>query len=73
TLARRASDYLFAFARDGRPSAPGAPAWPSDTRLRDRTMMFADKVEVESGFMRARLNLMIGASKIAGRLLARKQ
>lgn len=71
-LARQTNDYLFAFARDGRPSASGSPAWPSDPRLRDWTMLFADKVEVESGFMRARLNLMIGASKIAGRLLGRQ-
>jgi para-nitrobenzyl esterase len=71
-LARRASDYLFSFAKDGRPSASGALAWPSDTRLRDRTMVFGDKVEIESGFMRARLNVMIGASKIAGTLLGRK-
>jgi para-nitrobenzyl esterase len=71
-LARRASDYLFAFARDGRPSAQGAPAWPSDTRLRDRTMVFADNVEAQSRFMRARLNVMIGASRIAGSLLGRK-
>jgi hypothetical protein len=35
-------------------------------------MVFGDKVEVESGFMRARLNVFIGASKIAGRVLARK-
>jgi para-nitrobenzyl esterase len=72
-LARRASDYLFAFARDGRPSAPGAPPWPSDTRVRDRTMVFSGNVEVERRFMRARLNVMIGASKIAGRLLARRK
>jgi para-nitrobenzyl esterase len=71
-LARRASDYLFSFARDGQPSASGAPAWPSDTRLRDRTMVFGEKVELESGFMRARLNVIIGASRIAGTLLGRK-
>lgn len=71
-LAQRASDYLFAFARDGRPSAPSAPAWSSDTRWRDRTMVFADKVEVESGFMRARLNMFLGVSKIAGTVLGRK-
>jgi para-nitrobenzyl esterase len=72
-LARTASDYLFAFAKDGRPSAPSAPPWPSDTRVRDRTMVFGGKVEVERRFMRARLNVMIGASKIAGRLLARRK
>jgi para-nitrobenzyl esterase len=72
-LARTASDYLFAFARDGRPSAPGAPPWPSDTQIRDRTMVFGGNVEVERRFMRARLNVMIGASKIAGRLLARRK
>ncbi len=72
-LARTASNYLFAFARDGRPSVPGAPDWPSDTQVRDRTMVFGDTVKVEQRFMRARLNVMIGASKIAGRLLAPRQ
>jgi hypothetical protein len=46
---------------------------PSDTQIRDRTMVFGGNVEVERRFMRARLNVMIGASKIAGRLLARRK
>ena len=71
-LARRASGYLFAFAKTGKPSAKEAPAWPNDRRFSDRTMAFGDKVEVESGSMRARLNFLIGVSKIADTLLDRK-
>ena len=71
-LARRTSDYLFAFAKTGKPSAKDAPAWPNDRRFSDRTMVFGDKVEVESGFMRARLNVFIGVSKVVGTVLGRK-
>jgi hypothetical protein len=36
-------------------------------------MVFGRAVQVERRFMRARLNVFIGASKIAGRLLARRK
>jgi para-nitrobenzyl esterase len=71
-LARRVGDYWFQFARTGRPSAPGAPAWPNHTRRQDRTMIFAGKTEVRSNFMRPRLNVLIGVARIAGAILDRK-
>jgi carboxylesterase type B len=68
--AQRVSGYWLAFARTGRP-APAA-GWPSHTRRQDRTMIFADRIETRSNFMRTRLNVFLGVSRIAGRILDRK-
>lgn len=65
-FANKVSDYWFNFARNGTPSAAGSPAWPRDTRFFDRTMIFADPIEAKSNFMKARLDIMIGLTKIIG-------
>jgi para-nitrobenzyl esterase len=61
--ARTVSDYFFAFASTGRPSAPHGPAWPNHDARQDRTMNFAETMTVETNFMRERLNILIAASK----------
>lgn len=70
--ARKVSDYWFAFARDDKPSSAGSPQWLSDTSGHDRTMLFAARPQLQPNFMKARLNVFIGAVKILGPILARK-
>ncbi|MBW8785276.1 MAG: carboxylesterase/lipase family protein [Novosphingobium sp.] len=48
SLAHEASTAWAAFARDGRPSAPGLPAWPEYTTSRRETMVFDARPHVES-------------------------
>ena len=71
-VARRANDYWFAFARTGKPAAPGAPAWPDHRGWRDHTMVLGETAAARSHFMRTRLNILMGASNILGRVLSRK-
>lgn len=71
-LARLASGYWLAFARTGAPVAKGGPTWPSHRRRgQDRTMVFAEKTAVKSNFMRSRLNILVGTTKILGAMLRR--
>ena len=70
--ARKVSDYWFTFAHDGKPTSAGAPRWLNDTAGLDRTMIFGPLTQLQSNFMKARLNVFIGASKILGAVLARK-
>ena len=64
-MARQASDLLFAFARDGEPSAKGLTDWQSDRILRDRTMIFGpDEIEQRRNFRKVRLDVLKGATKI---------
>lgn len=70
-FAGRASDYLFSFARTGKPSSRGAPDWPNDSGFRDRTLYLGDKIEVRNRFMRARLNVFIGVTKVIDAVLGR--
>lgn len=65
-FAAKVSDYWFNFAKDGAPAAKGTPAWPRDTRFVDRTMMLAEPIEVKADFMKLRLDVMIGLTKIIG-------
>ena len=65
-FAAKVSDYWFNFAKDGAPSAKGAPAWPRDTRFVDRTLMLAEPIEAKTNFMKLRLDVMIGLTKIIG-------
>ncbi len=75
-FARRVSDYWFEFARTGKPvsslSKGGNPQWPSDAGLQDKTMLFGESIAVQTNFMKARLNIFIGGSKILGSVLNRK-
>lgn len=70
--ARSVADYWFAFARTGTPSAQGGLPWPAHRSGQDRTLVFADTIAVRRNFMRARLTILLGASRLAGRILDRK-
>ncbi|MEP6789262.1 MAG: carboxylesterase/lipase family protein [Acidobacteriota bacterium] len=63
-FSRRASGYLFEFARTGRPSSTGGPDWPQDDARNDRTMIFGETIKVEKNFMKTRLNIFISGSKL---------
>ncbi len=67
-FARRASDYWFEFARTGKPASKGNPVWPSDDGRQDKTMLFGETIAIQTNFMKARLNVFIGAIKILSRL-----
>jgi para-nitrobenzyl esterase len=70
--ARKVSEYCFTFARDAKPTSIGAPRWLNDTVGQDRTMIFGPTTQLQANFMKARLNVFIGATKILGPILARK-
>lgn len=65
-FANKVSEYWFNFAKSGAPAAKGAPAWPRDTRFVDRTLILADPIEAKANFMKIRLDVMIGMTKIVG-------
>lgn len=71
--AKKVSEYWLTFARDGKPTSVGIPRWVNDTAGQDRTMIFGPKTQLQPNFMKARLDLFIGATKILGPVLARKQ
>ncbi len=70
--ARRVSDYWFEFARTGIPTSRGGPPWPSDSGRQDKTMQFGNPMAVQTNFMKARLNILIGGGKILGNVLNRR-
>jgi len=51
-LAKAASTALANFARNGKPSAPGLPAWPEYTLEKRETMILSAKPQVESDPMK---------------------
>ena len=71
-VARRASNYVFEFARTGKPAASDSPAWPRHSARRDQTLVFGENVSVQTGFMRTRLNVFLGVSRIVDRVLGRR-
>jgi para-nitrobenzyl esterase len=70
--ARLVSGYWFEFARSGKPSVAGAPAWRNDRIGQDETMIFGKSAGPQKNFMRARLNILIGGTKILGTISKRK-
>lgn len=70
--AHKVSEYWFTFARDGKPSSAGAPLWMNDTAGHDRTMEFGNTMMLKPNFMKARLNVFIGTTKMLGPLLSRR-
>jgi para-nitrobenzyl esterase len=52
-IATRASTAWASFARDGKPVAPGLPAWPAYDLAKRETMVFAGAPHVESDPLRA--------------------
>ncbi|HVO58516.1 MAG TPA: carboxylesterase/lipase family protein [Dongiaceae bacterium] len=68
--ARKASEYIFQFARTGKPYAAGAPGWQNDTAGQDRTLLFAEPIQLRPDFLKLRLGVFIGASKVLGPALA---
>ncbi|MBX9588663.1 MAG: carboxylesterase/lipase family protein [Hyphomonadaceae bacterium] len=71
-FARSTSDYLFEFARTGKPAAGDSPAWPSHRARQDRTLILGETIEARSNFMRARLNIFLGAGRVLDRVLGRR-
>jgi para-nitrobenzyl esterase len=70
-FSRTVSEYWLQFARSGRPSSKLGPSWPDHRRGQDRTMIFADEIAVQSNFMRPRLDVFIGVTKIIDTILKR--
>ena len=70
--ARRVSDYWFEFARTGKPTSQGSPAWPNHNTRQDETMLFGDTIAVQKNFMKTRLNILIGGTKILSAVSNRK-
>jgi para-nitrobenzyl esterase len=71
-FARRTSDYVFEFARTGKPAASDSPAWPSHRARLDKTLVLGETITVQSNFMRTRLNIFLGVSRIVDRVLGRR-
>lgn len=70
-FARRTADLWFAFAKTGRPGAQDVPAWPRHQRGSDRAMYLGEQIEVRPNFMRARLSVFLGVSRVIGAVLRR--
>jgi para-nitrobenzyl esterase len=69
--ADRVSSYWVSFAKQGRPAAPGSPAWPPHTARVDRTMVFGPAMRAEANFLKRRLDVLIGLSRVAQAVLQR--
>lgn len=67
--AREVSGYMLAFARTGKPAFAASPEWQDHRRLRDRALIFGpDTIEQRNNFMKARLNALMGTTKIVDTL-----
>jgi para-nitrobenzyl esterase len=67
--ARKVSGYMFEFAKTGNPAFDGSPEWQNGRAFRDRTLVFGpDKIEQRSNFMKVRLGMLIGVTKIVDTL-----
>jgi para-nitrobenzyl esterase len=70
--AQRVSHYWFEFAQTGKPGSRGSPEWLSNNGNRDSTMQFGETIAIKTNFMKARLNVFIGAIKITSAISNRK-
>ena len=70
--ARKVSEYFFEFAKSGKPSCPGSAAWPNHQSEQDKTIHFGETIVVQTNFMKARMNVFGGASKLLGGMLSKK-
>jgi para-nitrobenzyl esterase len=57
-LGIRMQQYWLAFARKGRPDAPGLAPWPAYIAATDRWMVFSDRDAEQSGVLREKLDLL---------------
>lgn len=71
-VSRRVGDYWFEFARASVPASEGAAQWPRDAVKKAQTMEFGDAAVARADFMKARLDVLIGALKTVGKFLDRK-
>lgn len=71
--AQLVNEYIFQFAKTGRPSSKGGPRWPDDKGppLKESVMVFDDKPHISKRFMPQRLKLFIGVTKILDALFSR--
>lgn len=70
--ARKVSGYMLEFARTGKPAFAGSPDWQDDRLFRDRTLVFGpDKIEQRHNFMKVRLDVLVGATKIIDSLFGK--
>ncbi|RYY94396.1 MAG: carboxylesterase/lipase family protein, partial [Comamonadaceae bacterium] len=67
--AQRFNARWTAFARTGMPNAPGAIAWPPDSRRRPVVMNFAQDEQLRRAFMQKRLDAFIGTLNVAEAVL----
>ncbi len=71
-FARRVSNYMVEFASSGKPALAGGPVWQDDRLFRDRTLVFGpDGIEQRRNFMKTRLDVLMGATKIVDSLFKR--
>ena len=71
-FARRTSDYVFEFARTGKPAASDSPSW-SNHRIRDdKTLILGETITELPNFMRARMNIFLAVSRVLDRVLGRR-
>ena len=64
-VAERVGNYWLAFARTGRPEPTGEPLWLPSTVRNSRTMELSHQPELHDRFHDRRLNILIGAIRIA--------
>jgi para-nitrobenzyl esterase len=70
--ARHVSDYVFQFARTGRPAAAGGATWPASDSRRDVTLLFSNSIAAQPNFMKLRLNVFLTGAKLLTPFLNRK-
>lgn len=71
-VAKRVNTYIVNFAKTGKPGTVNHVEWTEHRRLRDRTLVIGpNSIVLEKNFMRPRLSILIGITKIAGSLFSK--